>query len=84
MNISVSINKCSDCRHEDHSGSFTPGGAIHICGHNNRPKMAYVPEVKDFNDVTTPEIAERVWSRVKLNDDMSIPRWCPLKNGGSY
>lgn len=27
------IENCGECRHADHSGAFTPGGARPICGH---------------------------------------------------
>jgi hypothetical protein len=35
MQITVSLDNCSHCRHRDHSGAFTPGGAKQICGYPN-------------------------------------------------
>ena len=84
MDITVNINKCLDCRHTDHSGAFTPGGAISICQHEGAPKRGEVPGVKDFNDVTTKEIALAIFGPRRLNKDNSIPDWCPLSRGEKY
>jgi hypothetical protein len=35
MQITITINECKDCRYFDHSGGFTPGGAIPVCGHHD-------------------------------------------------
>lgn len=29
----INIETCRDCRHRDHTGGFTPGGAKPCCGH---------------------------------------------------
>lgn len=83
MNISVRINSCLDCRHRDHSGAFTPGGAIPICQHPHHPKNAEVPGVCDFNDVKTKEIAQKIFAPRTLEKGV-IPSWCPLKMGLPY
>jgi hypothetical protein len=46
MLITVEVNHCVQCRHIDHSGSFTPGGAKHICGH---------PDISEFILKMKPE-----------------------------
>lgn len=33
MEIKITINSCTDCRHFDHSGSFTVGGERPVCKH---------------------------------------------------
>jgi len=83
MNISVRIDACSGCRHRGHSGAFTPGGAILICEHKYAPREAKVPEVRDFNDVNTEEIAKKVFAPRTLEKGV-IPNWCPLKRGLPY
>jgi len=84
MTITININNCIECNHSGHSGAFTPGGAIYICRHSDSPKSAEVEGVHDFNDITTKEIAEEVWKPKRLNDDSSIPNWCPLKRRSFY
>jgi len=84
MEVIVTINNCGDCRHKDHSGAFTPGGAILICQHNDSPKIKEVSGVWDFRDITTKEIAEEVFGPIKLNSNKTIPEWCPLKHGNNY
>jgi hypothetical protein len=39
MEITIHIDNCRGCRHRDHSGAFTPGGAKEICGHGYAPDM---------------------------------------------
>lgn len=34
----IKIECCYQCRHRDHSGAFTPGGAVILCRHPNRDK----------------------------------------------
>jgi hypothetical protein len=76
MIIKVNIMTCADCRHQDHSGAFTKGGAQMICGHSNAAEVLNVP----------PEI----WKRRVLDKDNPckipdyIPKWCPLKYGFKY
>jgi hypothetical protein len=80
----IQIRKCLDCEHIDHSGAFTPGGALSVCGHPNAPDKNKMEGVRDFNDVVTKEIAETIWGPRKLNADFSIPEWCPVKQGFQY
>ena len=49
MEITVIINKCSDCYHKDHSGAFTPGGAKSECGHPSifRDTREYFKQLPD-------------------------------------
>jgi hypothetical protein len=73
MKIIVDIQTCKDCRHIDHSGAFTPGGAKLICGHREACNLATLgikaPEKYDWKYRILPNI---------------IPDWCPLKNGCKY
>jgi hypothetical protein len=68
MKITIEINKCYECKHSDHSGAFTKGGAIPLCRHE---------------DVSGEHNRYHGRER-KRNSDGKIPGWCPLKNGGTY
>jgi hypothetical protein len=76
--IITNIHKCIDCPYYDHSGAFTPGGAISICQHNEAPYFGTLSGLVNFLDIKKKERAEIVFGPRKLNDDMSIPDWCPL------
>jgi len=48
LEVTVRIESCHTCRHIDHSGAFTLGGAKLICGHRDAAKM--VQEAKGLRD----------------------------------
>jgi hypothetical protein len=79
MQVTVNIDKCVQCRHLDHSGAFTPGGAQWICGHSDS-----VPSRKSVGDDNYH------WKHRVLNPGDpthmpdKIPNWCPLKRGAKY
>ncbi len=94
MLITIEIKHCGYCRHRDHSGAFTPGGAKKICGH---------PDITDCIKKLKPETrhddANRndkdydvtaqcyYWGNRVVEEDIEkkqIPFFCPLKNGSSY
>ncbi len=81
MTIKINIRNCVECKYRDHSGAFTPGGAIYICRHKYAPKGDETG-VKNWKDITTPEIARRVFGPREINFK-EIPEWCPLKKGYS-
>lgn len=72
MTITVNIRSCEDCRHKDHSGAFTPGGARPICGHHDACSKRYL------------EYDKYGWQQRVLPSDGAIPNWCPLKHGSTY
>lgn len=73
MDIIVKIDGYKDCRHRDHSGAFTQGGAKPICGH---------PQATEH--FTTPEAPDRYhWKYRVVNIDV-IPACCPLRAGANY
>ena len=74
MEITVIIENCKDCRHKDHSGAFTVGGAKAICGHSGAVEIQVDKGRKDPYH----------WKHRVLNDDYSIPNWCPMKQGHCY
>lgn len=81
MKITVEINKCSECRHSESTGAFTPGGRIYYCSHYGAPDLGEFPsKMKKM----TKEIANDRWGPCKLDDNMAIPSWCPVKAGGMY
>ena len=90
VTVTVHIDNCTRCRHIDHSGAFTPGGAKQICGHTNITRV--IKEVKphlrqdDPNDPKTDHGKQYYhWRhRVIKDPEHKIPHWCPLKRGYRY
>jgi hypothetical protein len=72
--IKVWLENCEQCHHIDHSGSFTPGGAKLICGHDYASECVNI--IKDINDGWD-------WKN-RIVDGFNIPNWCPLQNGYNY
>lgn len=92
LHITVVLEDCSECRHIDHSGSFTHGGARVICGHPDSTKVrrSKTQFRKEYPEYRLEMKAEKwqYWSshwyhRILPSDD-SIPEWCPLKHGSEY
>ena len=92
MLITVEVNSCRQCRHRDHSGGFTHGGARGICGHSDSCK-----ERKSIDEFKTeyPMYADEMngdmknwkyhwYNRIVDENENEIPSWCPLKSGSSY
>jgi hypothetical protein len=79
MQITVTIDKCSECRHFNHSGGFTPGGAQWICGHSGSIPSRRSVKGDNYH-----------WKHRVLNPEdpieypVKIPNWCPLKRGAKY
>lgn len=84
MTIEVAINSCADCRHLDHSGGWTPGGAQQICGHASAAYASYGP---GFGKQEPYHWKHRVIYRPNPTASViaaPIPDWCPLKHGAGY
>lgn len=98
MQVTVILNTCNDCRHLDHSGSFTVRGARPICGHDDAcvervTKEQFLAEYPEY--ITTID-RKRVDSRFKYHwihrvvtknskeKIKGIPKWCPVKHGSLY
>ena len=83
MKITVTINSCSSCRHLDHSGAFTPGGAKSICGHPDAKGNS--PPSRQRQHLSKDENHHWKW-RVIQEEFLSKnqPDWCPLKLGFTY
>jgi hypothetical protein len=75
MVVAVNIRDCLDCRHRDHSGAFTEGGGVPVCGH---------PDSCDKKRADIIGVDQYHWRARVLNEDMSIPNWCPLLHGSKY
>ena len=73
MRVVVDIKNCGDCRHLDHSGAFTPGGAKDVCDHRNASSTSTLKRHKE----------KWHWKNRVVRADR-IPSWCPLKAGGNY
>lgn len=98
LTITVQVRGCEDCRHRDHSGSFTPGGAKQICGHHDISEtiLKLKPHTRndDANALSNNKKADNhidkqcyYWkNRVvdKYIEKGTIPYFCPIKNGSSY
>jgi len=81
MEIKIQIDKCEGCKHLDHTGQFTKGGAKPCCNHDLTCKekgydcfKRILPYKMVYWDVYNKEFAQ-----VK-----KIPDWCPLKRGYKY
>lgn len=98
LTITVQVRGCEDCRHRDHSGSFTPGGAKQICGHDDIKEniLKHKPETRydDPNALSKDKNADNhidkqcyYWGNRIVDEYIesgTIPFFCPLKNGSSY
>jgi len=96
MEIIVSIYSCEDCRHRDHSGAFTTGGARAICGFGGpaskirSSKREFKAEYPKYYD----EMVREHWQHWKCHwyhrivdeeiNNKTVPEWCPLKSGYPY
>ena len=93
MKISVEINSCSDCRHLDHSGSYTPGGAKSICGHDKSAYWAWDGKTHkeatgckyNCGDAAGNGCQCDYWNWMhRVIPINPIPNWCPLKHREKY
>jgi hypothetical protein len=88
MQITVDIKHCDDCRHRDHSGAFTKGGAKPICSHSYA--VEYATRNKTFPKFPVKGSGgdeKYHWRHRVLRMKQSrliIPDWCPLKHGEAY
>lgn len=71
MKYVTEINSCEECHHHDHSGTFTPGGAQPVCGHNETVER----KGPNWKKRVIPHIRVAS-SRYKCKE---IPGWCPLR-----
>ena len=92
MEVLVKIETCDDCRHSDHTGAFTKGGAKPCCNHPHLVEMrsdSCFDRVIPFKKVT--EDNRNIFNKDSFNQPgrtynvvKEIPTFCPLKNGKSY
>ena len=86
MEIKLQINKCSECKHSDHTGAFTKGGAKPCCGHPITVKEKGYSCFDRIIPYRTEPSKLFPNSRCFKNDRIPnrIPSWCPLKRGSKY
>lgn len=91
MLITVEIKHCMQCRHRDHSGSFTAGGARQICGHGaackaRRTKAQFKKEYPMYAKDISTDWRFHWYNRIvdKHIKKRTIPTWCPLAHGEGY
>ena len=89
--MTVDINKCRNCDHTDHSGSFTVRGARSICGHSDackerRSKTAFRKEYPEYTDDIKDmgKDWKYHWYHRIIDPDKKPPVWCPLRHGSRY
>jgi hypothetical protein len=94
MEVVIKIKTCNDCRHRDHTGGFTPGGAKPCCDHpfavenmdkGNGPFDRVIPyrnESPDNRNVFHKHTFKAVYKPIRT--PKGIPKWCPIKNGKDY
>lgn len=72
--ITIRIKSCSQCRHLDHSGAFTPGGAQYTCEHKSAPdpKGNSHWKYRVVNKKNPTQLPKE------------FPDWCPLISGHGY
>ena len=81
MKLIININTCRDCKHLDHTGEFTKGGAKPCCNH---PVTCKEKGYNCFKRVIPyKNIYDNVFNR-EIHEIKGIPVWCPLKNGNNY
>ncbi len=81
MQIKKIITTCNDCRHRDHSGAFTKGGAKPACGH---PCAAAYATARKLIKDSDEKYHWRYRTLKKVGSALQIPAWCPLKHGEEY
>lgn len=68
----IEIDSCFRCPKYDHSGAFTPGGAIPLC---------YAFSSKKYSKYNARKLPYNSTGRNgKRQATGIIPDWCPLKN----
>lgn len=88
---------CHSCRHQDHSGASTPGGAKAVCGHPKAPESFYPGPIEDLSKArklhTGLEIEKHFpgdsqpfhWKfRVLDLGKAEPPDQCPIRKGFRY
>ena len=88
MLITVEVNYCRQCRHVDHSGGFTKGGARTICGHSDacevrKSKEEFTAEYPMYAKEFDGDFKYHWYNRI-IENEKKIPDWCPLKHGSCY
>jgi hypothetical protein len=89
MEVTVKIETCDDCRHRDHTGGFTPGGAKPCCHHpvtvafnDGHKVIPYKNEYPDNRNVFHKHTFNTEMKPIRI--PKGIPDWCALKRGEKY
>lgn len=69
MGARILVNNCFECPHYAHSGAFTEGGALPLCGKLSSPNYRYGRK----------ELPNTVDDTGKRTFGGKIPNWCPLR-----
>lgn len=68
------IKNCGKCPYVDHSGAFTPGGAVDICGHPNAVETFTASVDRD-----DPNQDKWHWKHRAVDRLAEPPAECPLR-----
>jgi len=80
LTITITIVDCNDCRHRDHTGVATRGGAVPVCSH----PLAVDYATKNKNPKGEDRYHYRHRALKTIDDKLGIPHWCPLQHGEGY
>jgi hypothetical protein len=80
MEITIQINNCGECKHGDHTGGYTKGGAKPCCNHDITVKEKGFDCFKRI----IPYKTELGYRDREIHIAKRIPIWCPLKRGCKY
>jgi hypothetical protein len=76
IEITIKLENCRHCKHDGHTGGFTPGGSIEVCEHPKAGKNKIWPNVHPAGKYGGREMTGQ--------QVVDIPSWCPLKRGEAY
>ncbi len=70
--LRTEINNCRDCPHYDHTGAWTPGGAMSICRKTKSSQNKY-----GKRELPVTAVIGRHGNPTRAYTG-KIPDWCPL------
>ncbi len=72
------IKSCNDCEHRDHTGAFTPNGALPQCHHPCAKKNFRMSDHTGRDDREKGDGKYRKWKIARIDNPEKIPKWCPM------
>ncbi len=81
MEIKIQIKECNECKHSDHTGTFTKGGAKPCCNH---PLIVKEKGYSYFKRIIPYKNKYDNFYKKEFHIAKKIPDWCPLKRNCKY